>query len=57
MITNFDGAVSNGEIKSKIMSSDQAIEELKKWKDKLDLELISEEEYKQKKAELVKYIK
>jgi hypothetical protein len=57
IIANFDSAITNGEIKSKIMSSDQALEELKKWKDKLDLELISEEEYNQKKAELSKFIK
>jgi hypothetical protein len=57
IITNLDGAVSNGEVKSKIMSSDQALAELKKWKDKLDLGLITEEEYNKKKAELIKFIK
>ena len=36
--------------------SDDAISELKKWKDKLDLELISQEEYDKKKNELRKYI-
>lgn len=57
MISNLDGAIENGEIKSKIMTSDQALSELKKWKDKLDLELISQEEYETKKKELSKYIK
>ncbi len=57
IVTNFDSAVTNGEIISKIMTSDQALEELKKWKDKLDLELISKEEYQQKKEELSKLIK
>lgn len=57
IINNFDSAVSNGEIKSKIMTSDQALEELKKWKDKYDLGLITEEEYNKKKEELSKFIK
>jgi hypothetical protein len=57
IIANFDSAITNGEIKSKIMTSDQALEELKKWKDKFDLELISQEEYNLKKAELSKFIK
>lgn len=56
MIMNFDGALESGEVKSKIMSSDEALMELKKWKDKLDLELISQEEYETKKKELSKYI-
>ena len=56
-IVNFDSAVANGEIKSKIMTSDQALTELKKWKDKFDLGLITEDLYKQKKIELSKIIK
>lgn len=56
-VMNFESAIKNGEIISKIMSSDQALAELKKWKDKLDLELITEEEYNKKKEELLKYIK
>ncbi len=55
-VSNFEGAIKNGEIVSKIMSSDQALAELKKWKDKLDLGLITEDEYKKKKEELSKYI-
>ncbi len=56
-IINFESAISTGEVKSKILSSDQALEELKKWKEKLDLELITKEMYEQKKQELSKYIK
>lgn len=56
-IINFESAILNGEIKSKIMSSDAALTELKKWKDKLDLGLITEEVYNKKKEELSKYIK
>lgn len=37
-------------------SSEDALSELKKWKDKLDLELITQEEYDKKKNELRKYI-
>ena len=39
------------------MTSDDALEKLKKAKDKLDLEVISKEEYEKIKAELVKFIK
>lgn len=39
------------------MSSEEAITELKKYKEKLDLELISQKDYDAKKAELSKYIK
>jgi hypothetical protein len=56
-IVNFESAVANGEIKSKIFTSDQALAELKKWKDKFDLGLISEDLYQQKKAELSKIIR
>jgi hypothetical protein len=57
LVTNFDSAIQNGEIKSKIMSSDEALTELKKWKEKFDLELISADDYKKKKEELSKFIK
>ncbi|MCG2460384.1 hypothetical protein K8352_06465 [Flavobacteriaceae bacterium F89] len=55
-IINLEGALGNGEIKSRILSSDEALEELKKWKSKLDLELITPEEYETKKKELAKII-
>ncbi len=53
----FENAINYGEIESKGMTSDDALNELKKAKDKLDLGLISKEEYEVKKAELVKFIK
>ena len=56
IITNFESAVLNGEIKSRMMSSDEALEELIKWKKKLDLGLITQEEYDEKKKELAKII-
>ena len=56
-ILKFESAISYGEIKSKGMTSDDALNELKKEKDKLDLGLISKEDYEIKKAELVKFIK
>lgn len=52
-----ENALSVGEVKSLRMSSDEALEELKKAKDKLDLELITQEEYETIKADLRKYIK
>jgi len=38
-------------------SSDEAIAELKRFKEKLDLQLITQDEYDKKKAELMKYIR
>lgn len=54
---DFENAIESGEIKSFGLTSDQALSELKKAKDKLELGLISEEEYNKKKEELIKYIK
>ena len=54
---DFENAILNGELKSFGMTSDEALSELKKSKDKLDLGLISKEDYQAKKAELVKFIK
>lgn len=53
----FENALSTGEIKGSGMTSDEALAELKKAKDKLDLGLISQEQYDQIKANLTKYIK
>jgi hypothetical protein len=53
----FESAIENGEIKSKKMSSDDALTELKRYKDKLDLGLITQKEYDEKKTELSKLIK
>jgi hypothetical protein len=52
-----ENAIANGELKSFGMTSDEALTELKKCKDKLDLGLITKEEFEKKKAELSKYIK
>jgi hypothetical protein len=53
----FENALSTGEIKGFGMTSDEALAELKKAKDKLDLGLISQEEFNEKKSELSKFIK
>ena len=50
-------AVDTGEIVGKGYSSDGALTELKKAKDKLDLGLITQEEFDSKRKELSKYIK
>ncbi len=52
-----ENAISVGEVKSFGMTSDEALAQLKKAKDKLDLELITQDEYDKIKKELVKYIK
>jgi hypothetical protein len=56
-IIDFEKALQNGEVKSNQMSSDEALQELKKCKDKLDLGLITQEQFEAKKAELAKFIK
>jgi len=53
----FENALSTGEVKGFGMTSDDALAELKKAKDKLDLGLITQGEYDKIKADLVKYIK
>lgn len=55
-ILKLESAIENNEIKSKKLSSDEALIELKKYKDKLDLGLISQKEYDDKKVELSKLI-
>lgn len=52
-----EDAILISEIKSFGMTSDEALSELKKAKDKLDLGIISKEEYDLKKAELTPFIK
>jgi hypothetical protein len=54
---DFENALSNREVKGFGMTSDEALAELKKAKDKLDLGLITQEEYDKIKAELVPFIK
>lgn len=56
-----EDAIASGEVvdpkAGSRMTSDKALEALKKEKDKLDLGLISQEEYELRKAELTKFIK
>jgi hypothetical protein len=52
-----ESAVNSGEIKSDIITSDIALDKLKKAKEKLDLDLITQEEYDNLKKELKIYIK
>lgn len=56
-VLKFESAIENREIKSKIMSSEDALIDLKKYKDKLDLGLISQKEYDDIKTQLSKFIK
>lgn len=53
----FEEAMANNEILGKGMSSSEALEKLKLAKSKLELELITKEEYDKIKDELSKYIK
>jgi len=53
----FENALSTGEIKGFGMTSDEALAELKKAKEKLDLGLITQEEFEKIKAELTPFIK
>jgi hypothetical protein len=52
-----ENAIASGEIKSFGMTSDEALNNLKKAKDKLDLGLITQQKYDSIKTELVKFIK
>jgi hypothetical protein len=52
-----EDAIESGEIKSKTISSDEALKQLRLAKDKLDLELISQSEYDAIKDELRPFIK
>ena len=54
---HIEDAIASGEVKTKGMSSDQALSDLKRAKDKLDLGLITKEEYDKIKEKLRKYIK
>ena len=57
MYIDFENAIASGEIVGLGMTSDKALEELKKAKDKLDLGIITQEEYDKIKAELMEFIK
>jgi hypothetical protein len=56
-IIRIENAIATGEIKGFGMTSDEALSELKKAKDKLDLGLITQAKFDSLKADLVKYIK
>jgi hypothetical protein len=53
----FENALKSGEIKGSGMTSDQALLELKKAKEKLELGIITQEQYDIIKTDLLKYIK
>jgi hypothetical protein len=57
MYIDLENAIASGEIVGLGMTSDKALEELKKAKDKLELEIITQEEYDKIKAELMEYMK
>jgi len=52
-----ENAIASGEIKRFGMTSDEALAELKKCKDKLDLGLITQTQYDSLKSVMIKYIK
>jgi hypothetical protein len=57
-VGNVEGALENGELVDEdFITSEKALEMLKTEKDKLDLGLITQEEYDEKKIELSKFIK
>lgn len=58
-LSNFENSMSLGEIKTKNtpLTSDEALAELKKAKDKFDLDLITEGEYNQIRERLKQFIK
>lgn len=52
-----ENAIASGEIKTSLITSDEALNKLKKAKEKLDLGIITQEEFDKLKSELKKYIK
>jgi hypothetical protein len=52
-----ENAIASGEIKTSLLTSDDALAKLKKAKEKLDLGLITQEEFDKLKSELKKYVK
>jgi hypothetical protein len=53
----FENALATGEIKGTGLTSDEALSQLKKAKDKLDLGIITQEEFEKIKKELTPFIK
>lgn len=56
-ISSIENALERKEVSISGMNKEKAVEELKNQKDLLDLGIITEEEYNNKKIELLKYIK
>lgn len=56
-IVEIEPALESGEIVGDGMTEEQALKEIEILKKKFELEIITEEEYKSKKAELIKFIK
>lgn len=56
-VFEFENALKTKELIGNVVSSDDALLELKKEKEKLDLQIITQEEYDKRKNELMKYIK
>lgn len=54
---DYENALASGEVKSNGMTSDEALAELKRSKDKLDLGIITQNKYDSLKTILIKYIK
>ena len=52
-----ENAIEKNEIKTSLLSSDEALTKLKKAKEKLDLGVMTQEEFDKLKLELMKYIK
>lgn len=57
IVVNFEASLANGETRMKGLTSEEAIERLKTAKDKLDLGLISQEEFEKLREELRPFIK
>ena len=57
VIVKFENALTTGEIVSQGMTRDQALQEIKKAKDMLDLEIITQHEFDSIKAECLPFIK
>ncbi len=53
----FENALATGEVKGFGLTSDEALDQLKRAKDKLELGLITKDEFEQLKLDLSKYIK
>lgn len=56
-VTDVESAIDTKEVKNNGLTSDEALDKLKREKDKLDLNIIDQVEYDKIKNELMKYIK